>query len=179
MTGAPPAGGNDHHWQGHDRKGQAGCQNAGAQAEKNHKGTQAEQRMNNGRDTREIDDGEVDGSRKPVVSGVFAQIDGGSDAQWHRGEQSHQHQPDRTEQRGKDAASGHAIGWIAEQKLHRDHRPPLHDQRHQNDNDRQHQQRTRFIIGMVTIPVKATLAAALPVMVPNSTLKTRSRLRFL
>ena len=62
------AGGDDHHRQRHHGEREARGEDAGAEAEEQHEGADAEQRVHDRGHAGEVDDGEVDEARQPVVA---------------------------------------------------------------------------------------------------------------
>ena len=45
--------------------------------------SQTEQAIDNRGDASQVDDGDADDARPPVLGGIFGEVDGGSNSQWH------------------------------------------------------------------------------------------------
>ena len=71
--------------------------------EEKDEGAHAKESVDDGGNTGEVDDGEVDDSGQPVVRRIFAEIDRGRDPDWDRGQQRDDNECNGTQQCGEDA----------------------------------------------------------------------------
>ncbi|MDR6356240.1 hypothetical protein Q3H58_002911 [Pseudomonas psychrotolerans] len=130
----PFFGGDDHHRHGEDRQGQRGPQQArGAEGGRGQAGaeeqlvqgaaqhideeTEAEDAVDDGRHPGEVIDRDADDAGQQTLPGIFAQVDGGDDAEGgddHRHQQGHHH---GAEDGREDAALGVGLARIGAEEF--------------------------------------------------------------
>ena len=154
----------DDDRQGHDRERQRGRQQAGAKFQEEDEQTQAEQAVNHGGDACQVDDGDADQAGDPVLGGVFRQVDGRGNAQWHRKDGRAERQVKSAHDGRQNAPLTHAVARETAQEFPGDGGCALQDDVNNhsqdgNDGDRhdQGQERKAQLLGKILVDAQTAL----------------------